>query len=259
LTEEVYALAIHPRTGEVYVAGWTSSNDFPNTSGGAQANNADGGVYYDAFVAKLNSSLTQILQATYLGGSEWDKAFALAIHPTTDNVYVAGCTRSRDFPGTSGGAQPNWSPGYEGTIPLCDGFIALLNSTLTSLIQSTYLGEHGTDYVTGLSVHPNGDVYVAGYTGSFDFPGIAGGAQTSHTFHDAFVARLSADLTSIIQSTYLGGSSNDWAEALAIHPRTGEVYVAGITYSTNFPNTAGGAQASNGGGRSDGFVARLPS
>jgi hypothetical protein len=75
-------LAIHPKTGDVYVAGWTKSLDFPNTSGGARANY--GGRYYDAFVARLNKDLTQILQSTYLGGRGNDVANALAIHPTTE-------------------------------------------------------------------------------------------------------------------------------------------------------------------------------
>ena len=74
---------------------------------------------------------------------------------------------------------------------------------------------------------------------------------------DAFVARLAATLTSNPQSTYLGGSALDWGHALTIGPGpTYDVYVAGYTASTDFPNTSGGAQASNGGG-DDAFVARL--
>jgi muconolactone delta-isomerase len=146
----------------------------------------------DVFVARLNKELTQILQSTYLGGSRSDKAYALAIHPKTGEVYVAGDTVSTDFPKTTGGAQP-----YCNT---CEGGGFLIN--------------------------------------------------------DAFVARLNKDLTQILQSTYLGGSSVDIAYALAIHPKTGEVYVAGKTWSTNFPKATGGAQGSEG-GKKDAFVARL--
>jgi hypothetical protein len=70
------------------------------------------------------------------------------------------------------------------------------------------------------------------------------------------VARLNKDLTQILQSTYLGGSSADIAYALAIHPTTGDVYVVGETWSTNFPKATGGAQASRG-DKEDAFVARL--
>ena len=247
------ALAIHPTTGEVYVAGFTLSDDFPRTSGGAQASFRGG--LFDAFVAKLNSSLTQILQATYLGGSGSDAAYALAIHPTTGEVYVAGETYSTNFPGTSGGAQAS-NRGY------ADAFVARLNSNLTQILQSTYLGGSGYDWAYALAIHPTtGDVYVAGYTSSADFPGTSGGAQTSYGGgpHDALVARLNSGLTQILQSTYLGGRGKDEAKALAIHPTTGEVYVAGYTSSGDFPRTSGGAQASFGEGFFDAFVARLNS
>jgi hypothetical protein len=243
------ALAIHPTTGEVYVAGRTDSKNFPKTTGGAQASHVD---WSDAFVARLNSSLTQILQATYLGGSGNDYAYALAIHPTTGDVYVAGETQSTNFPNTSGGAQPS-SGGY------LDAFVARLNSSLTQILQATYLGGSGRDYAYAIAIHPTtGEVYVAGWTVSKDFPGTSGGAQASYGgFSDAFVARLNSGLTQILQATYLGGrNGSDDAYALAIHPKTGEVYVAGWTSSTDFPNTSGGAQASIR-GSSDAFVARL--
>jgi len=244
--EESHALAIHPTTGEVYVVGLTVSTNFPNTSGGAQTNN-NGDV--DAFVAKLNSDLTS-LQSTYLGGSDDDYAYALAIHPTTGDVYVAGQTRSTNFPNTSGGAQTN----NNGDV---DAFVTRLNSSLTSIIRSTYLGGGNNDVANALAISSTGDVYVAGQTRSTNFPNTSGGAQTNNNGDDdAFVAKLNSNLTSILQSTYLGGNDFDEARALAIHPTTGEVYVVGQTRSTNFPNTSGGAQTNNN-GDDDAFVARL--
>ena len=248
------ALAIHPKTGEVYVAGFTDSTDFPKTTGGAQASRSGGG---DAFVARLNSSLTQILQSTYLGGSKKEeKATALAIHPKTGEVYVAGYTDFTDFPRTSGGAQKDYGGGKY------DTFVARLNSSLTQILQSTYLGGNDWDVAYVLAIHPTtGDVYVAGYTFSTNFPRTSGGAQKDYGGgeKDAFVARLNSSLTQILQSTYLGGSKEDEAQALAVHPTTGEVYVAGQTTSTDFPRTSGGAQGRYGGEPSDAFVARLSS
>jgi hypothetical protein len=248
--DEATALAIHPKTGEVYVAGWTASKDFSKTTGEAQTGHRGG--FEDTFVARLNSSLTQILQSTYLGGSGMDKARALAIHPTTGDVYVAGSTSSTDFPKTTGGAQRSNGG-------LLDAFVARLNSSLTQIFQSTYLGGSGMDEATALAIHPKtGEVYVAGWTASKDFPKTTGGAQASKSGgSDVFVARLNSSLTQVLQSTYLGESSDDGAGALAIHPQTGEVYVAGRSCSTNFPNTIGGAQGRYGGGERDAFVARL--
>jgi len=251
------ALAIHPKTGEVYVAGYTTSTDFPNIAGGAQK---DYEGKYDAFVARLNSNLTQILQSTYLGGSDNDVARALAIHPKTGEVYVAGYTTSTDFPNTTGGAQTSCNRCFSsGVFPSHDAFVARLNSNLAQILQSTYLGGSALDEASALAIHPTtGDVYVVGKTYSADFPNTTGGAQKDYGgYGDAFVTRLNSNLTQILQSTYLGGRGTDWASALAIHPKTGDVYVVGKTYSTDFPNTTGGAQAIHGGGQKDAFVARL--
>jgi hypothetical protein len=241
------ALAI-AGSGEVVVAGETTSTNFPNTSGGAQASF---GGFRDAFVARLNSTLTSNLQSTYLGGSGDDRAWALAIAGSGE-VVVAGDTNSTNFPNTAGGAQASRG-GFFG-----DAFVARLNSALTSNLQSTYLGGSGTDEARALAIAGSGEVLVAGYTDSTNFPNTAGGAQASNGGggDDAFVARLNATLTQNRQSTYLGGSGYDEAYALAI-AGSGEVVVAGDTDSTNFPHTAGGAQASYGGGNYDAFVARL--
>jgi hypothetical protein len=248
-TDAALALAIHPTSGEVYIAGGTNSTNFPGTAGGPQVSvNGDD----DAFVARLNPSLTTLIQATYLGGNSFDSAVALAIHPSSGQLYVAGLTLSTDFPGTAGGAQPARGGGT-------NAFISRLNTALTTLNQSTYLGGGGPDLTHSLAIHPtSGDVYVAGETGSSNFPGTAGGAQA--TFggdEDAFVGRLNASLTTLNQATYLGGSAFDGAFALAIHPTSGEVYIAGSTLSTNLPGTPGGAQSANLGGFGDAFVARL--
>jgi uncharacterized repeat protein (TIGR02543 family) len=255
-TDHAYALAISS-TGEVYVAGETQSSNFPGTSGGAQ-HTFGGGI--DTFVARLRPDLQTgaLLQATYLGGSGWDRAYAIAIHPTTGDIYVAGDTSSTDFPGTVGGAQASYGGEWY------DAFISRLNRNLTQILQSTYLGGSGRDWANALAIHPTtGDVYVVGATGSTDFPGTAGSAQANcancanYSF-DAFVSRLNSSLTQILQSTYLGGSYGDNAIALAIHPTTGDVYVAGHTYSPDFPRTVGGFQENFGGGsRADAFVARI--
>jgi hypothetical protein len=260
--DEAYSLAIHPQTGEIYVAGYTLSSNFPKTTGGAQANYGGGG-FGDAFVARLNRDLTQTLQATYLGGSDSDSASALVIHPKTGEVYVAGGTLSKNFPKTTGGAQAVYGGGYY------DAFVARLNRDLTQILQSTYLGGSGSDSALALAIHPTtGEVYVAGETKSTDFPATDGGAQTTNGGGtDTFLARLNRDLPRVLQSTYLGGSSLDTAYALAIHPKTGEVYVAGKTDSTDFPKTGGGAQEMCNGcksswpllGSTDAFVARLNS
>ena len=251
-SDRITALAIHPATGEVYVAGYTASALFPKTTGAQQS--VYGGGSYDAFVTRFNPALTTRLQSTYLGGSAEDSAKALAIHPSTGEVYVAGSTVSDGFPMTAGSDQPLRGASY-------DGFVARLNASLTTILQSTYLGADDADEVKALAVHPvTGEVYAAGITYSVAFPKVAGGAQPAKsTGADAFVTRLNATLTSQLQSTYVGGNSLDMAATLGIHPTTGDVYIAGTTQSTDFPNVAGSEQTAHGvdGNTYDAFVTRL--
>jgi len=151
-------------------------------------------------------------------------------------VYVTGYTSSSDFPGITGGADTTFE-GYN------EVFVSRLSSNLQTLHQSTYLGGSSTEYGYGISIHPtSGDVYVTGYTSSSDFPGITGGADyTFAGYSEAFVSRLDSNLQTLHQSTYLGGSSYDVGGGISINPTSGDVYVTGYTYSSDFPGITGGA------------------
>src|SRR5262249_20331201 len=122
--------------GEVYVAGVTGSTDFPGTSGGAQSASGGGSLPADAFVARLNASLTALDQATYLGGSGDDGAAALALAPVTGEVYVAGftgpptCPGPKNVRGRSGG--PRVRAGGEE-----DAFVAGLSAALRGTTTTT--------------------------------------------------------------------------------------------------------------------------
>jgi hypothetical protein len=245
-------LAIYPlesvAPGVVVVAGISTSTDFIGTTGGAQASNAGD---RDCVLARLSAGLTSLRQSTYLGGTGEDFCFDLAIHPESSDIYVAGTSNSIDFPGATGGAQATNAGSY-------DSIVSRLSSGLITLPQSTYLGGSQVDRALAVTIHPgSGEVYVAGAIGSFDFPGVAGGAQeTKAVGFDGAVTRLNAALTTLLQSSYLGGNGLDFALGLAIHPVSGEVYVSGLTESTDLPGTDGGAQPANAGG-SDYLLARL--
>ncbi len=244
---------LHASGSDVFVAGHTASTNFPGTAGGAQPSFAGGTIDGDGFVARLNVALTSVSQATYLGGSGSDAASSLSV--AGSEVFVAGETRSANFPATAGGAQPGYGGG--GT----DGFVARLNLALTTLNQATHLGGSNFDVAYPVLV-AGSDVFVAGYTSSSNFPGTAGGAQPSYGggANDTFVARLNLGLTALNQATYLGGSDGDFIDPSTpkvLFVTGSEVFVAATTASTNFPGTGGGAQPGHGGGLFDAYVARL--
>lgn len=230
--------------GALVVVGTTRSTDFPHTTGYQPTHSS--GSFDDMFIARVDGTLTTMLQATYLGGVGADQATALAID-AAGSVLVAGKVQSNDFPGTFGGAQPIYGGGG-------DMVIARLEPGLTSLTQATFLGGPSLESAVAIAIAPSGDVLVGG-DASGTFPGTAGGAQPSPSFGgDMVVARLNAGLTSLQQATFLGGAQVDNLNALAIDA-AGDVLVGGSTLG-GFPGTAGGLQPTALGLR-DGVIARL--
>ncbi len=256
-TSAANAMRMLAANGKVYLAGTTTSASFPGTAGGAQSALAGAS---DAFVAELSPDLSQLIQASYLGGSGDDTATALAIAsvgtPNAGDVYLAGTTHSSNFPGTTGGGQAQCGGGTSLCRSAGDGFVAVFTPGLKTLIQASYLGGSNMDEVHALAIASSsapspGAVYIAGRTLSQDFPNVAGGAQpqsASAVDYEAFVTRFNPGLTTIVQSTYLGGSAVNEAYALAISPTSsGRVYVAGDTSSTDFPCVSAGGPPPAGG------------
>ncbi|MHB8747788.1 MAG: SBBP repeat-containing protein, partial [Aggregatilineales bacterium] len=242
----------------VYVVGLTVGNfrggsNFP-TTGGAYQTFVNGS--YDAFVTKLNASGSALVYSTYLGGSGLEKANAIAVD-ASGNAYVAGYTYSPDFPTTTGAFQTTNGGGNCSVYNCGDAFLTKLNPTGTGLIYSTYLGGTGFDEASGVGFDLGGGAYVAGLTMSSNFPTTSGAAQK--TFgggaDDAFVAKFNANGSALIYSTYLGGTGNDAANAIAVDGLTGNVYVTGLT-SGSFP-IIGAYQSTYGGGTNDAFVTKL--
>jgi hypothetical protein len=252
--DQIDAIAVHPASGEVFVAGHTTSQAF-SKSGSVQP--SPGGGIYDGFVARLGPQLKVLVQITFLGGAADDYINAIAVDPS-GVVLVAGNTFSSDLPGTSGGAQPAIDPDSAG---FTDGFVARFDATLETLSQATYVGGNSADTITSLAVDPGSDdVLVAGSTASTNLPRAAGGARPSSGggLYDGWVGRLDPALTSLLQTTYLGGSADDdRVTGIAVHSSTGEVFVTGTTSSLNFPGVAGGARTVGHPGSSEGFVSRL--
>lgn len=248
------AIAVHPTTGDVYVTGSTGSADFPAVAGGADTSLSDDPfAASDCFVARLSATLTTLIQATYFGGDGIDGCRSFGIHPISGEVYIVGRTEAiAGFPTVAGGADTTFAGSSE-------AFVARLPPALTSIGQATLLGGSGAEAGGEVAFHPTtGDVYIVGATNSADFPGLAGGAETVVGSGKAFVARLPASLTSITQSTLFGGTATPSGDEIVVHPSTGDVYIAGnldFGEAGAITGIAGGADTTL--SSREGYIARL--
>jgi len=235
----------------VYAAGITKSPNFPFTSGAFDSTYAGGSVGGDAFVVKLDSNLTTLLGSTYLGGNmdEWRVSIAL---DKTRNIYVCGETSSSNFP-TS---QNAYDPGFNGG---SDIFISRFTNNLTALSSSTFLGANSYEEALAIRLNNSGNVYVAGYTMSPTFPTTPGVYDMDYNGgeRDAYIAKFDSCLTLLLASTFIGGNSKDTGEDIAID-ENGNVYLAGVTLSANFPTTTGAYDENYNGGE-DIFISKMDS
>jgi ELWxxDGT repeat protein len=232
--------------GNAYISGATHSADFPSTAGAYQESYQGD---RDAYVAKLSPDGSQLLYCTYLGGSDGDYGYAVAVDDS-GNAYVTGDTEATDFPTTPKSFQPGYGGGH------CDAFIAKLSSDGSALVYSTYLGGSDYDWGSEITVDSSGNAYLAGDTSSTNFP-TQNPLQAAYGggYSDAFVAKLNSAGSALIYSTYLGGSDYDWGLGIAVDS-SGNAYVAGETRSTDFP-TQNPLQAAYGGGYMDAYVAKV--
>lgn len=245
----------------IYVGGTAYSTDFPVTSGAFQTvNNASSKDFAQAFVTKLNPSGTALIYSTYLGGNKYDFGYGIAVD-VNGHAYVTGAAASGDFPTTKGAFQTkNNAKANKGT----NAFVSKLSFDGTSLIYSTFIGGSGAvapgDTGSGIAVDPAGHAYITGTTGSTDFPVTSGSFQGANNGKDnVFVTKLSPDGSSLVYSTYLGGTKSDSASAIALDANN-HAYVTGIALSGNFPTTANAFQTKNNAKNKNGgnaFVTKL--
>jgi hypothetical protein len=234
--------------GDAYVAGGTTSPDFPTVNALQTSNTGE-----TPFVAKFNAQGSALVYSTYLGGGGYANSIAV---DATGDIYLAGETGFSNFP-TVNAVQRT----LKGS--LYDGFVAKLNAQGNALVYSTYLGGSGVfqtsgDYATGIAVDAAGNASVTGYTSSTDFPTFNALQATLKTTHgNAFVTKLNAQ-GGFVYSTYLGGTgagnSGDSGAGIAVDA-AGDAYVVGGTSSSDFP-TANAFQRTIRGGQ-NAFVTKL--
>ena len=252
--------------GDAFITGSTYSTNFPTTTGAYQTTNKAAAVGSPtSFVSKLNPTGTKLLYSTYLGGSRGDFAYSIAIDSSGD-AYIGGGTYSADFPVTAGVVQPtNKSYPDEGW----NLFVTKLNPAGSALIYSTYIGgsgDYGSPTNVVLAIDTSGDAYVATTVLSTDFPVTSGAFQPHNNSTgrgNMTLSKLNPTATKLTYATYLGGSSSGYGDdtpyGLAV-AASGNAFLSGTTWETNFPTTTGALQTTNhngGNGLSAGFVTKM--
>ncbi len=221
--------------GETYSKNLPTKNPFQAVTGGAM----------DAFVTKIAPNGKSLVYSTYLGGQkrEWGNAIAV---DGTGAAYVAGDTESSDFPVKNA---------FQGALAgPSDLFVAKLSSAGNALAFSTFLGGSDFDVCDGICVDHSGAVYITGTTNSPDFPTKNAFRKTRPGGYEAFATKFAPNGAGLVYSTYLGGSADDWGDAIAVDS-AGAAYISGETISVNFP--VKNAYQAKLRGTSDIFLAKL--
>ena len=267
--------ATYDTLGNFYSGGIAGAIGYPATAGAFQSTFGGGGVSggafgCDAVISKFNAAGNLLIYSTYIGGADNDQPHSIVVD-NNGNLAVAGRTYSTNFP-TSPGCYDNTANGA------ADLFITKFNALGTALIGSTYLGGSGADgenitpvYVTLQSLkHNYGDdarseiitdanntLWVAASTSSSNFPTVQANQAALSGAQDGVIFQLNNDCSSLLWSTYWGGSGNDACYVLSfdkVNPNT--LYVAGGTESANLPVSQGTLNPSALGGI-DGFLLKF--
>ena len=225
--------------GNAYVTGLTGSDNFP-TANPLLGNSGNG----EAFVTKFNPTGSALVYSTYLGGTNRDDAYSIAVD-NAGNAYVTGSTSSNDFP-TANPLQANRKGSFD------DAFVTKINPAGSTFVYSTYFSGGFNTTGRGIATDSQGNAYVTGRDSGPNFP-LVNPIQGSGSI-GAIVTKLNPTGSALVYSTYLGSNSNDEGRAIAVD-QSGNAYVTGNTLATNFP-TKNPIQANNGGGQ-DAFVVKI--
>jgi len=267
--------------GHLYGAGVTFGPDYPTTAGAYQTTfNGGNGNYAgtDISISKFSPDGSSLIYATYIGGAENESPHSLIVDNNGDLIML-GTTSSSDYPVSVGAYDISFNGGtlYDGAIPNfvsgSDIIISKLNSSGSMLLNSTFVGgsendglsttialkyNYADDFRGEVLVDDNDNIYVASSTFSSDFPVTTGAFQTTHGGgQDGCVFKLTPDLTTLIWSSYLGGSNDDAAYALQFDS-FGNPHITGGTVSNDFPTTTGVLHPDSLGGV-DGFITKVNS
>jgi hypothetical protein len=211
----------------IIVHGPTHSLDFPVTP---EAYNKTYSGTGDMFVLKLAANGSDLLFSTYLGGSSFEENAQNIALDNVDNIYLSGLTSSLDFPTTPDALNTTHNGG-------CDIFVTKLAADGTSLLYSTFFGGSFEEFGVFIKLDNENNMYIGGTTYSSDLPTTSNAFDPNKVGGEGFIAKISADGSELLYSTYIGGSAGDSVYDMVVDV-AGTMYVAGITTSSDFEVTS---------------------
>ncbi|TAL70121.1 MAG: T9SS type A sorting domain-containing protein [Bacteroidetes bacterium] len=237
--QKIYAYQnIHPTNNETEIPVRFTQN-VDNTIGFVTKN-------YDKSLAL---TIDPLIYSTFIGGIGSEIENDIKVN-SAGEAFVTGWTQSADYPVTGGAYDVSFNGGS-------DVSVSKLDPIGSSPIYSTFIGGTNSDLVESIAIDATGAAYITGFTNSNNYPTTSGAFdQSFNGNYDVFVTKLNASGSSLIYSTFIGGSSRDDAYCITVDG-TGAAYVTGLTSSNNYPTTTGAYDESSNGGNSDIFVTKL--
>ncbi|MHA2245331.1 MAG: hypothetical protein ACXADY_10230 [Candidatus Hodarchaeales archaeon] len=262
---DIGTATIQDSQGNIIIAGITYSPDFPVTSD-AYDDTYNGGA--DVFVSKFSPDGSVLLFSTFIGGSadeshfysidNWESKIAIAVD-SSDNIIVHGPTHSPDFPVTLGAYDETYNGALVDSelIHTGDMFVLKLAENGSDILFSTYLGgSDAEENAQNVVVDESDNIYLSGFTRSIDFPITPNALNaTNNGIWDAFISKLATNGSSLLYSTYFGGSMHERGMCIEIDTEN-NMYIGGETFSSNLPTTPN-AFDPVGKSEGDGFVAKI--
>ncbi|MGK0387613.1 MAG: gliding motility-associated-like protein [Maribacter sp.] len=262
LSENFGHTACFDNAGNIYAGGISFGIGYPTTNGAFQQNFGGGTISFptDIAVSKYNPDGSNLLYATYIGGSENDEPHSMIVD-FNNQLCILGTTNSANFPVLNNAFQNTKS----GDI---DIVVTKINANGTALAGSTFIGgsdsdgvnlssldvSYGEDNRGEIMLDGQGNIYVASTSSSTNFPTTQNALQeNAGAAQDGVVFKFNSDLSTLFWSTYLGGNDNDTAAGLKIDD-DGNVIVVGTAGASNFPMVGGGIQSNWMGGEEDAYV-----
>ena len=224
--------------GNVFIGGSTKSSDFPTTDNAYQQSTNSVGES-EAYIIKLNPEMNIILACTYFGGEDKDNVYDLNID-SDDNIFITGSSKSTTGIATAGAYDESYNGTSGGLFEFGDEFVAKFDNNLENLLAASYIGSPGDEAGYSFIINNENQIILTGATDHGSYPTTENVYQSNYKGGmDAFITIVNNDLSSIISSTFIGGSAYDIGWDITYDEANSNYIIVGETKSANYPTTSG--------------------